>query len=206
MIITALEKKSRNRTALSVDGVIRVWLSDDIIFKNGLAVGDEISEAELDELIGNNDEIKAREKALSLLDRRDHSAGELKFKLNRAGINDELSDRVICDLAECGIVDDERFAMLFLDELIDRRHYSKKRCRFELIKKYISKDIVESVLSQKFIDDSDTVYELITGKYINKMHDDASRKNLLLSLMRNGFSWSDIKSAFLRFDEEYGLT
>ncbi len=203
MVITELEKKSRNRTALYVDGVIRVWLNDDIVFQYALSVGDEITEEELERFIKLNDETKAKEKALSLLDRRDHSASELRQKLIRSGIDGEVAERVICRLIECGIVDDERFAALLTDEMVDRRCYSKKRCRFELMKKGVSKETIESVLNEKCIEDCDTVYKLITAKYLRKMSDEVTRQSLSQTLLRNGFSWSDVKSAYIRFDEEY---
>lgn len=202
MIITGIDEKSKNRSALSVDGVIRVWLSNDIIAEKGLRLGDEITEEELHSLMEYNDDLKVKNKAFELLSYRDHSEKELRKKLTDRKFSEDSINETIERLSELGYINDEKFAENYYRELIFTRKFSKRRALYELQKKGIDRELIALVTEEIEVDETDTLLTLMQGKYSSKMQSEEKRKTLSQTLIRNGFSWVDIKSAFLRFDEE----
>ncbi len=203
MVITGIDEKSKNRSALSVDGVIKAWISNDLILERGLRIGDEISQSELDELISDNNREKTKNRALNILSYRDHSRNELERKLSNKGCAEDDTQEVLDRLCELGFVNDEAFAHRYYTELTSVRKYSVRRAKAELVKKGIDREIIENTVEEVAVDDLETLLALFSGKFRNKINNIEKRNTLAQSLMRNGFSWSDISSAFLRYDEEY---
>ena len=62
---------------------------------------------------GNNPE-KAREAALKLLDYSDRTESELTERLLKKGYEPDIVDEVVGALVNCGLVDDTRYAELFI--------------------------------------------------------------------------------------------
>ncbi len=52
------------------------------------------------------------------------------------------------------------------------------------------------------MDNTDTIVELITKKYASKLEQENGREKVIAALQRKGFSYSDIKSAFYRLEED----
>jgi regulatory protein len=202
MVITGIDEKSKNRSALSVDGVIRVWLNNDIIAEKGLRLGDEITEEELHSLMEYNDDLKVKNKAFELLSYRDHSEKELRKKLSDRKFAEDSIDETIERLTELGYINDEKFAENYYRDLIFNRKFSKRRAIYELQKKGIERDLISVVTEEVEVDETETLLNLMRGKYSSKMISEEKRKTLSQTLIRNGFSWGDVKSAFLRYDEE----
>lgn len=203
MIITGIDEKSKNRSALSVDGVIRAWISNDLISERGYRIGDEITQPELESLISQNNREKTKNRALNILSYRDHSFSELERKLKIKGCDENDTQEVLERLCELGYVDDEAFARRYFTELTSVRRFSVRRAKAELMKKGIDREIIEQTLEEADVDDVDTLLALFEGKYRTKVNIPEKRSTLAQTLQRNGFSWSDVNSAFLRYDEEY---
>lgn len=79
----------------------------------------------------NRRDASARQQALYLLQRREHSASELSRKLVSRGIEESAADEAISALSESGLQSDGRYAELLVRSRIARA-YGPLRIRAEL--------------------------------------------------------------------------
>ncbi|MBR3588910.1 MAG: regulatory protein RecX [Clostridia bacterium] len=159
----------------------------------------EIDEDDFEEL---KEEITLRRawlNALDLLSMRSHSQKELIMKLRRK-YSQETAEAVAHKAAGLGLIDDEAFAEIYAKELVERKKYGISRVKNELRLKGISSDIIESVLLSLDIDTKESIINLIERKYSRKLSDEKGKRQVIASLQRLGYSYSDIKSALREFD------
>jgi len=99
------------------------------------------------------------EKALTLLDRRSHSALELRGKLLKRHYPGTIIDRVIRELARLDLVDDRRFAEEYCAyRLGGGRPLGRSRVLAELRRKGISPSVAEAAFEA--VDKNDETSEL----------------------------------------------
>ena len=82
-----------------------------------------------------------REAALRLLDYQDRSAGELRDRLLKKSFREDEIEEVISSLADCGILDDRRFASFFAQS-----KFASGKGRVYIINKLKEKKISSSVI------------------------------------------------------------
>ena len=85
MKITEIEKKSKTRYTVYVDGEYFYILDAEILTEHHVRAGMEVTEAFLEQLKAAAQLRRARERAFYLLSYRDHSEKELYQKLGRGG-------------------------------------------------------------------------------------------------------------------------
>ena len=88
---------------------MKIYIHSEIIRKYNVAKGMELSEEEADRLIYENDLRRARERALYLMESRDHSYRELFDKLEK-NYSEDICFEVCNRLAEIGVINDRRYA------------------------------------------------------------------------------------------------
>lgn len=134
--------------------------------------------------------------AMSLLAMREHSAHELKSKLERKFEGSELVEAVVTSLIEQNLQSDERFAQAFLAM---RQRQGKGPL---IIKMELRQKGVDSELIAELIDDSDGIWhELACDVRIKKFRepvpsDARERAKQMRFLQYRGFSNRHIQFAF----------
>lgn len=120
----------------------------------GLKNGDEISEDEWEALKDKIAFEKMYGRALDLLAMRDHSERELSDKLlKKCGFDTKAQVEDVCaELKERGYLDDRRFAAVYAEELIRKKHPAPSGLRAALFAKGIPRDIVNEVMDSVEID------------------------------------------------------
>ncbi len=204
MLITAIEKLKGTTYALYVDGEKAFNIDLETVMSEHLKVGLDISCDRLSEI--NNAVLtrKARERALYLLSYRDHSRKQLFDKLKRTS-SDTIAD-VICDkMEEIGLLNDEVYANKIAHHLFEVKKQSEIKVRFELKKAGISEHLIEQAISENYVDARDTITVIIAKKYKNKLDNPDNIRKTLASLMRQGFSYDDVKSAVNRYIQNGGI-
>ena len=83
MRITAIKPRRRSLSALFLDGEFAMSLDTETLLKSGWREGREIEEEELSALKQESEKRRSHEKALYLLEHRDHSKKELAEKIAR---------------------------------------------------------------------------------------------------------------------------
>lgn len=163
--------------------------------------GTEITQEEWESLTESIYYKKAVDKCYDLLSRRDHSVKELKTKLLRT-VDEKNADKAIEKMLELGYLDDEKYARNLVKYLAQTRNMSKNHIKQEMFKRGIPNEIINSVMEDYEFDNVSCVVDLILTKYRNKLNNEDGNKKVIASLMRKGFSYSDIKNAFYRIENE----
>lgn len=137
---------------------------------------------------------RAYEKALYLLDYRDRTFVEIKRKLLE-NYPPEAVDYALERVQDLGLIDDENFARRFAGEMINFKNYGKKRVESELYRRGVERDIIDKVLAEFDIDNEEKIREIIKRKYYPVSDDKKEVAKIINALMRQGYSYSDIKNA-----------
>jgi regulatory protein len=135
--------------------------------------------------------------ALRYLNARQRSVDEVRRRLQRANIDDEIAENAICVLLNKGYLNDREFALEFTRHLSEYKNYSKKRIHYELRRKGIDRSLIEECLSP-FNEKIETqkARKLIEKKFPDPKADLFRAKNYL---RRNGFD-ADVIEEALRVD------
>lgn len=163
--------------------------------------GQEISEDEWQELVEKINYKKAVDKCYDLLSRRDHSVKELRTKLLRT-VDENSAEKAISKMLDYGYLDDKKYAQKLVNYYSNTKNLSKNHVKQEMYKKGISADLIADTLENFEIDNVQSIVNLVLTKYRNKLDAENNNEKVIASLMRKGFSYSDIKSAFYRIENE----
>ena len=200
---------------LSLDGEYIATVNADYWFTCGIKSGSEVTPEQLEELLTESARRKMMNKALDLLSMRDYSRRELSDKLvtkawekkeqkdmDLGSLKQQASD--ICDrLEELGLLNEERFARSYVDELIRRKHLSKSGLKTALIQKGVQRDIIETVLEEVDIDPVEQVRELLATKFKNRDFSDEKQKTRTVNaLLRRGYRYNEIHAAMGEWMED----
>ena len=193
---------------LSLDGEYIATVNADYWFTCGIKSGSEVTPEQLEELLTESARRKMMNKALDLLSMRDYSRRELSDKLvtkawekkeqkdmDLGSLKQQASD--ICDrLEELGLLNEERFARSYVDELIRRKHLSKSGLRTALIQKGVQRDIIETVLEEVDVDPVEQIRELLATKFKNRdLSDEKQKTRTVNALLRLGYRYNEIHAA-----------
>ncbi|MCL1877040.1 RecX family transcriptional regulator [Candidatus Saccharibacteria bacterium] len=183
--------KTAGRYNVFVDEEFSFSLDESQLVKLGLRNGQEFSAEELAELKSESDFGKNYIRAVDLISRRLRSEREIRDYAFRKQWTKENTARVIERLRERGYLNDAKFAESFVRSRANLRNFSRRKMELELMKKGISKNIIGEILSESDeFDESAALQKLIAKK---RTHYTDERK-LIAYLMRQGFSYDDIKS------------
>ena len=193
---------------LSLDGEYIATVNADYWFTCGIKSGSEVTPQQLEELLAESARRKMMNKALDLLPMRDYSRRELSDKLvtkawekkeqkdmDLGSLKQQASD--ICDrLEELGLLNEERFARSYVDELLRRKHLSKSGLKTALIQKGVQRDIIETVLEEVEVDPVEQVRELLATKFKNRdLSDEKQKTRTVNALLRLGYRYGEINAA-----------
>lgn len=195
------EKGKQDKIHISIDGEYKMTV--DAVFWYGLGIRNN-SEIDSDGLADITDKVNTRRaynKGLDLISRREHSRTEIIRKLNQKGYQ-SVSEKVADDLCEKGYIDDERFAVLYSQQLKQRKEYGKRRIAQQLYLKGIDKSIIDTVLDGIEDDASEEIARLIEKKYYRYLSDEKGITKTVNALLRLGYGIRDIKNALKEFDKE----
>ncbi len=200
---------------LSLDGEYIATVNADYWFTCGIKSGSEVTPEQLEELLTESARRKMMNKALDLLSMRDYSRRELSDKLvtkawekkeqkdmDLGSLKQQASD--ICDrLEELGLLNEERFARSYVDELIRRKHLSKSGLKTALIQKGVPRDIIETVLEEVDVVPVEQVRELLATKFKNRdLSDEKQKTRTVNALLRLGYRYNEIHAAMGEWMED----
>ena len=193
------KKGKGDKIHVSVDGEYAFTVDETFFHSLCLNEKREYSAEELNEITEKAGERRAYNYAVSLLSRRDHSVKEITDKLTQKGYG-QYASHVAEKLAEQGYLSDERFAEMYVRELLNLKNYGKKRIRQELIRKGISRDIIENVISEAEFSDG-RLRELIERKYMRYLDTEKGAQKTINALLRLGYSYGEIRDALKEIAE-----
>lgn len=202
--IISVEKFKGSTYQVNFDEGEPAFINSEIIAQYNIKGGVSIPESAWNQVVYANEFRRARERALYLMDYRDHSYIELFKKLEK-NYDEDICYDVIDSLVEVGIVDDRRYA-----ENLAQRLMEVKRCGYykavqEMRRKGISKELANEILSEYEDTTQERLKDLIESKYARRLEDEDGIKKVKNALVRNGYSYKDINAALEDFltEEEY---
>ncbi|MCH5303485.1 MAG: RecX family transcriptional regulator [Ruminococcus sp.] len=203
MIITDIVPKRKRLSALYIDGEFALKIDSETLITSPFSVGSEITDEQLKELIDASGEKRAKEKALWLLSSRDHSKRELETKIRKTS-DSESAKKAVERMEELGLVNDEKFARRYAEELINIKHLSLKGAKYKLLEKGIDRDLADEILEEMPFEPREHIELLIEKKYKKYLSDEKGRRKTIAALQRLGYSWSDINAVMNNyFEDEY---
>ncbi len=203
MVITNIVPKRKKLSAVYIDGEFALKIDTETLISSPYSIGSEITDEQLKELLDESGEKRAKEKALWLLSTRDHSKRELETKIRKTS-DSESAKKAVERMEELGLVDDEKFARRYAEELINVKHLSIRGAKYKLTEKGIDKELAEEILEELNPDPREHIEILIERKYKRYLNDEKGRRKTVAALQRMGYSWSDIKSVMSNyFEDEY---
>ena len=200
MTITNVVPKRKGLSALYIDGEFAVKIDTETFLISKFSVGSQIDDEQLKELIESSNTKRAKEKALWLISYRDHSKKELEEKV-RNSCDRDSAKKAVERLEELGLVNDEKFARNYAEQLLNVKHLSKKGAKYKLMEKGIDRDLADRILDEIYFDPQEHIRIIIEGKYKN-LADEKTRRRAVAALQRKGYGWSDIKSVIDEYIEE----
>ena len=200
MKITEIRPRRKGLSALYLDGEFAVSLDTKTLIEYRFDVGREIDDDDLHEIIRLSNERRAKDKALWLISYRDHSKKELEQKISRTSDNDSAR-KAVERMEELGLVDDERFARRYAEQLLNSKHMSVNRIVFELTQKGIDRETAELIVEELECDPREHIRIIIEKKYRN-LSDEKQKRRAAAALQRLGYRWDDIKCVLSEYGED----
>ncbi len=207
-VVTALEpqKRKKDRVNVFIDGEFGVGLSLEVALKNGLKVGKKVSSEKLEELIRENELEKAMVRVYKLLSYRPRSEREISDYLAKKKTGPLLTKLVIATLKKQKYLDDEEFARWWVDQRSRFRPRGKRALRGELIKKGVSREIIDQVFQSELADRDLQDLALKAARKKQARYRDLDqqefRKKMTAFLARRGFNWETIKTVLAKIKKE----
>lgn len=211
MKITAItvQQKDPNRVNVMVDGKYRFSLDIVQVGDLNVRVGSDYTEAQLEELLKESEFGKVYARALEYCLIRPHSGREVRDYLRRKmlsrkvrnrrtgelterpGISLEVTERVYERLLMRGYINDEKFALYWIENRNITKGTSLRKLRAELRAKGVDGLIIDTLLQETERNDVKELKKVIEKK--QKRYPD--QQKLMLYLSRQGFSYDDIRQA-----------
>jgi regulatory protein len=174
-------------------------LALEVFLKSGLKKNDELSDERFSFLIRENRLYHIKQRAFRYLDRRLHSASELRTKLRQKGYEIEMIDQVMSELKDKSYLDDSEFASVFVEEKFRSKMWSENKLKGELIKRGVKSSIISEVLRNKFSKEVNynnalTValkkYKILQERNLDLL---TTKKKLISFLSTRGYNYEIIK-------------
>lgn len=198
MEITTLEPRRHRLVQLFLDGEPAVKLDEETAAS--LRPGQQLSDEELHELIARSDAVRAKEKALYLLEHRPHSKRELEDKLART-VGREAAGQAAGRMEELGLIDDADYARRLAEELA-RKGFAAPRIRQELLRRGIGRELAAQEAERAAAVPEDALHSLIERRFARQLGEEKGRRRAVAALQRMGYRWEEIRSALRAFGGE----
>ena len=174
--------------------------------ETGYAVGRELCDDELCELIFRSAYYRARERAFYHLSRRDFSKKEMADKLRRE-FGDSAAKAAADRMVELGLINDESYAERYAEIMLNIKQWSPSRAVRELVTRGIDRDFAKSAVDAVNRDPKDMIRQLIDKKYAQKLATGGLKAaaSVSNSLARKGYLFSDIRAVIGEYLNENEL-
>jgi regulatory protein len=193
IVRVSTSKRNAAKSFLDFDNGEKLTIPTELLLRFGLHKDLEISPERVATLAEEAQEIAAYEKALELLSFRDHSAFELKEKLQQRAFSPELAQRVCQRLSEKGYLNDAEYAKKYARYLQQEKRYSQAAIRAKLLQKGISGNLLTAAENELSEEVEEENCRLLAAKKRKYRDDEQSKQKTAAYLKQKGFRWELIK-------------
>jgi len=140
------------RRYLPSKGCYELRLEDGSRFWASLELDDRLSDTlnrdDLAQLLAESEYLHARDYALRAIGRREHFVKEIWQRLQKRQISGAVIGKVVRELTDGGLLDDERAARAFTEEKLARALVGPFRIIADLVKRGLSKDQARRIVTE----------------------------------------------------------
>lgn len=202
--VTAIKGEGgrKKRLSLYLDGRLTLKLEPEVVLKENLIVGKELTDAEISFLEKLNCYQRTLNAATHFLAYRPRSQSELRERLKRRRFAEGDIKAVIVRLKEQGLVDDAAFAQFWKENRESFSPRSRYLTTLELKRKGVPREVAEEVVST--LDDSENAYRagLLKARRLSLSEQETFRRRLGEYLRRRGFTYEVISETVERLWQE----
>ncbi len=182
----------RKRVNVFLDGKFAFGLEAEVVAKENLRVGQELSPGQIEALTGSDHFRCCLNAAAHYLGYRPRSESELRERLYRRGFGNDSVEAVIARLKEQGLVDDMAFVQFWKANRESFSPRSQWLTRLELRRKGVAEEIIDRAVDT--INDEDSAHRAALAKIRGLPLSDyrSFRHRLGGYLRRRGFSYEVI--------------
>lgn len=201
--ITKLEtqKKDKNRVNLYLDDEFFCGLSMDTVVKHCFAIGQEIDDEHLKNIIYESEKITLFNKCLDYIGSSYKTTKQVRDYLKRKEYDDELIKVTIEKLKEYKILNDDNFAEMYVSTY--KNKYGNNMLRKKLFEKGIGKDIVDKYLEENKADE-EIVYNLALKKLGQKPATYDNMSKILRFLSGRGWDYDTSNKVIKKIMKDRG--
>ncbi len=207
--ITKIEpqKKNPKRRSIFLDGEFAFGLDEEVLYKYGLKIGEELNQKEIDQILKSEVKKESKDAALKFLSYRMRSEKEVRDKLKKKEFARDIIDEVIGDLKRVNLLDDYEFTSAWIRDRISNKPRGRTLLKQELWKKGIKEEIIEKVLKDYFEDEDEELnlakklLEKRKKRYEN-LNKNVAKRRMMSFLLRRGFSYEIVKEVLKIEDVE----
>ena len=204
--ITPRGSGGRRERKVTIDGERILTITEETFLRFGLFDGQAMDPERLQEVELADGGSRAMTEAHRLIDHRMRTRRELAVKLKSRGRTDEVIDQVLDRLEHAGLIDDGRFARLWIDERLRRRPAGLSLLRRELRQKGIDAEVVDTALEESASREGETerAYEALRRQSYRyaRLDRDAAHRRMVAFLGRRGFGQAVIYQVVHRVLDE----
>jgi len=155
---------------------------------------------------------KALDLAYAYINPRDRTVNEVRQRLQRQGVSEEVTDTAIRTLAEQGFLDDDRFTRLFVADKRALEQWGSERIRRGLLSRGIDRHLADAALAEEPAaageeeepeSELDRAIALLRRRFPEPPEDRRERNRALGMLLRKGYETElalDALAAYARGD------
>lgn len=185
------------RDRLRLEDGSELVVAREIVLREGLRSGDDLSEDAVAALLGEDLGWRARDAALRLLAQRPRTESELRTRLARKGFPAEVIESCLTPLREKGLVNDSVFADMFTRDRIRFRPRGRRRVVQELRSRGVetasAEDAVNAAMGEAKVDDL-ALARAAAEKWRPRAGEERerARRRLAAFLSRRGFGSEEV--------------
>jgi regulatory protein len=197
--ISALTPKEKGRVSLKFDNGEEILLYRGELRKAAqlegrqfLREGDEIQPAAYEAIMQQIVGLRAKKRAMHLLEQMDRTEKQLRDKLHQNGYPESCIDLAVDYVKKFHYIDDLRYASQYIRFQQEKK--SRQRLRMELIKRGVAREVIEEALELEFSsDEREKIAELLQKRrYDEKCADRKEQQKMYQYLLRRGYKSNDI--------------
>jgi regulatory protein len=185
-----IQKKNKNRINVFLDGQFAFSLSN--ILLSTLKIDQRLNQEEINTLIEQDEFHQASKRAEHFIGYRPRTVAEVSRKLIGLKHNKHTVNAVIQKLIGQGLVDDKRYASLWVDERSLSKPRGKKLLAIELHQKGVAPEVFQEVIDKL---DERSLGLKAARDFIQKLKENNGREfkeKVTKYLLRRGFNYSEI--------------
>ncbi|MEY8764404.1 MULTISPECIES: recombination regulator RecX [Clostridium] len=208
-VITKVEiqKKNRERVNVYIDGHFAFPCNLELVYTFDITKGKIVDVEYLKGIVDENNYMKCKNSALTILDRTYKTEKQMRDKLAEKQYDDGTISKVIDFLKKYKFIDDSKFVELYIKEKIDFQ--GRNKIKYSLLKKGIGENILNEKLNS--IDshfEEKAALNMAQKKYASILKSENSVKKIYKKLgdylIRKGYDFSMVKSVLGKVLKECG--